>query len=132
MVIESPFKKFSEGDIPRPWVPATITNPHSGKSTKIWGLIDTGADECALPADYAILLGHNLQAGKPKTVNTGNGITLAYSHTMCIKVNNIELENILIDFMPNLQTCLLGVRNFLSKFVLTVDYPKKRFSLYQK
>ncbi|MCK5287760.1 MAG: retroviral-like aspartic protease family protein [Candidatus Omnitrophica bacterium] len=128
-LIRIPFKKFSDLDIPRPWVPAIITNPHTMKSTKIWGLIDTGADECALPADYAVLLGHNFQAGKQKTINTGNGTTLAYSHTMCIQVEDLELKNILIDFMPNLQTCLLGVKNFLSKFILTVDYPKKYFSL---
>jgi predicted aspartyl protease len=132
MIIESSFRKFSECDIPRPWVPTIIINPHSKKSTKIWGLIDTGADECALPADYAVLLGHNLQAGRPKTINTGNGQTIAYSHTMCIKVNDLELNNILIDFMPNLQTCILGVSNFLSKFILTINYPKKSFSLQQK
>ena len=49
-LIRIPFKKFSDIDIPRPWVPAIIANPHTGKSAKIWGLIDTGADECALPA----------------------------------------------------------------------------------
>ena len=131
-LIKIPFKKFSDVDIPRPWLPTIIANPHIGKSTKIWGLIDTGADECALPADYAVFLGHDLQAGKPKKINTGNGMTLAYSHTMCIQVDDLELKNILIDFMPNLQTCLLGVKNFLSKFILTVNYPEKYFSLQQK
>ena len=35
----------------------------------------------------------------------------------------------LIDFMPNLSVPLLGVRNFLSHFKLTVDYPNQKFSL---
>jgi len=33
---------------------------------KVYGLIDTGADECAFPASFATLLGHNLQAGQVK------------------------------------------------------------------
>ncbi len=33
------------------------------------------------------------------------------------------------DFMPNLFTPLLGVRNFLNNFILTIDYPNKTFSL---
>jgi len=31
--------------------------------------------------------------------------------------------------MPNLNIPLLGVKSFLSNFILTVDYPKKVFSL---
>ena len=34
-----------------------------------------------------------------------------------------------IDFMPNLHVVLLGVNSFLSRFVLTIDYPQKRFSI---
>jgi len=38
-----------------------ITNPGTGMSLNAFGLIDTGADECALPASYVSLLGYNLQ-----------------------------------------------------------------------
>jgi len=31
--------------------------------------------------------------------------------------------------MPNLNIPLLGVKSFLSNFILTVDYPDKQFSL---
>ena len=58
-----PFTKFNDNDIARPWLPVTIHNPHTKLSIKVYGLIDTGADECAIPAEYAPLLGHNLQAG---------------------------------------------------------------------
>ena len=124
-----PFTKLSSDDIARPWLPVTIVNPHFNKKVKVLGLIDTGADECALPASYAAILGHNLQAGIAKEINTGNGKTIAYSHTVRIEIFDITIKETLIDFMPNLNVPLLGVRSFLSNFVLTVNYPQKKFSL---
>ncbi|MFN3966347.1 MAG: hypothetical protein ACK4JE_01450, partial [Endomicrobiia bacterium] len=58
-----------------------------------------------------------------------NGVTLAYSHTVKIEIPNFFTQNALVDFMPNLHVPLLGVKSFLNNFVLTVDYPKKKFSL---
>jgi len=34
-----------------------------------------------------------------------------------------------IDFMPNLSVPLIGVRSFLSKFILTLNYKTQTFSL---
>jgi predicted aspartyl protease len=103
----------------------TIINPETHKEIRVSALIDTGADECAIPASFAPLLGHNLQAGQLKRISTGHGITIAYSHTTRI----ISTQDVLVDFMPNLSIPLLGVRSFLSNFILTVDYPSKQFSL---
>ena len=124
-----PFLKFNDNDIPRPWLPVTIRNPHAKLSIKVYGLIDTGADECAVPAEYAPLLGHNLQAGIRKTISTGNGTTTAYAHTLCFETDSIKIDNVLIDFMPNLHVVLLGVKSFLSNFILTVNYKNSIFSL---
>ena len=130
MIIEFPFIKVRPDDIPRPWLPTIITNPHTGQSINVYGLIDTGADECAIPAGYAPLIGHNLQAGKQTTINTGNGPTTAYTHTLNLKIcDKIEIDNILIDFMPNLNVVLLGVKSFLSRYILTVDYINSKSSL---
>jgi hypothetical protein len=74
-IINAPFLKFSPDDIPRPWLPPTIKNPHTDQIINVYGLID---------------------------------------------------------FMPNLNVVLLGVKSFLSSFVLTVDYKKSVFSLKQK
>ena len=124
-----PFTITRPGDVARPYLPVTLTNPHSKKRLKIMALIDTGADECALPASFAPLLGHDLQAGDERRINTGNGVTLAYAHTLRIEVKGFVTRNVLIDFMPNLHTPLLGVKSLLSHFVLTGNYPKKMFSL---
>lgn len=127
--INTPFIKLTPDDIPRPWLPVSIINPHTNSKIKVLGLIDTGADECALPARYASILGHNLEAGFLKEINTGNGKTVAYAHTVKIEVKDFIIQEALIDFMPNLYTPLLGVKTFLSNFILSVDYPKKKFSL---
>jgi hypothetical protein len=81
------------------------------------------------PHPYAPILGHNLQNGQLKRVSTGNGITTAYSHTTRIVVEDFSTQDVLVDFMPNLSIPLLGVKSFLSNFILTLDYPNKVFSL---
>ena len=131
-LLNIPFTKLGPDDIPRPWLPVTIINPHTNKKVKVFGLIDTGADDCALPTSYAVILGHNLQLGFSKEVDTGNGKTLAYSHTVRIETDDFVTQDVLIDFMPNLYVPLLGVRSFLSNFVLTVNYPDLSFSLNEK
>ena len=128
-LIDIPFTRFGKADIPRPWLPVIITNPKTNQKVKVYGLIDTGADECALPASFAVLLGHDLQVGYSKEVGTGNGRTVAYSHTVIIKMEDFITRDVLIDFMPNLHIPLLGVKSFLSNFLLTIDYPGQKFSL---
>jgi predicted aspartyl protease len=124
-----PFSVIRPGDLPRPYLPVTIINPDTEKRIRVYALIDTGADECAFPASFAPLLGHNLQAGQWKRISTGNGITTAYSHTTRIIIEGFSTQEVLVDFMANLNIPLLGVRSFLANFVLTIDYSKKVFSL---
>jgi predicted aspartyl protease len=130
--ITRPFKILAPGQIPRPCIEVGLNNPHTGKSIALLALIDTGADECAMPAELAGLLGHNLTKGKPKPIRTGSGVSTAYSHTVDIKIDKFNISNVLIDFMPNLLTPLLGVKSFLGNFILTVDYPAQTFTLFKK
>jgi len=139
-IVEYPFCRIGPNQPLRPMLPIQIVNPHTKQSVSTIGLIDTGADECAMPAGFADMLGHNLLVGKLKQIMTGNGVTAAYSHTTRINIfDRDDLKKIVytipdteIDFMPNLQTVLLGARNFLAKFILTVDYPAQRFSVQTK
>lgn len=124
------------GGIYRPILPIKIINPHTGKSYSTRGIIDTGADECAIPASIAMILGHNLQSGKTKTIGTGNGLTAAYAHTTKFEIYHPVSGELLytvpdtpIDFMPNLHVVLIGVNSFLSRFILNIDYPAKNFSI---
>lgn len=129
MLRDYPFSVIKLGDLARPYLPVTIINPDTKRQIKVYALIDTGADECALPASFAPILGHNLQSGQPRKISTGNGVTIAYSHTTRIIIEDFSTQDVLIDFMPNLHMPLLGVRSFLSNFILTIDYPRKSFSL---
>ena len=128
-IINRPFTVIILGDVARPILPMVLKNPTNGQQLRTFGLIDTGADDCAFPAVFALMTGHNLGAGTLKEISTGNGITNAYTHTISLEVDGYKMENILIDFMPNLNIGLLGVRNFLKNFILLIDYPNQTFSL---
>ena len=133
---DCPFIQLSPQDIPRPILPIKIINPHTGDEFTTYGIIDTGADECAIPAGIASIVGHNLQAGTTKSIKTGNGVTTAYAHTTKFEIFHpvtsalaYTIPDTPIDFLPNLHVVLLGVKNFLSRFILEVDYPRKVFSI---
>ena len=118
-----------------------LTNPSSGYTLDTVGIIDTGADACAVPAAFANILGYNVKDGTPKPVGTGNGMTTAYSHVCRLDIYNTTLlldgnseviyttSEVQIDFMENLPMVLLGVNDFLGQFFLGVDYPSKLFSV---
>jgi predicted aspartyl protease len=127
--VTHPFVSFKRGDPPRPYVPIIISNPDSGREIEVFALIDTGADECAFPASFANILGHNLTSGTEKHIQTGNGTTLAYGHTSIISLDAFTTEHTTMDYLVNLDTPLLGMRSFLSFFIVTLDYPQQTVSL---
>jgi len=104
-------------------------NPHTGQHFSAWALIDTGADKCALPATFAEILGHNLEAGEEIEIFGANSSGPAYKHTTQIEIPGFCTEEVLVAFVPNLRQPLLGVDTFLSNFCLNIDYPKQVFSL---
>jgi len=130
-----PFLGSPTDAIKRPWLPIKIINPHTGTLLKIFGLIDTGADECSIPADLAPILGHDLNKGIPKIVNTAGGQTTGFSHTTKIEIYDMTnklvytINDTPIDFMPGLHVPLMGVKQFLDQFELCIHYPKKTFSI---
>ncbi len=129
LVKNNPFSITRPRGVARPYLFITIKNPDNNQELSVYALLDTGADECAFPASFASALGHDLARGPEKRVGTGNGATIAYTHTVCIQAGNFSTENVIVDFMPNLNTPLLGVKSFLSNFQLVIDYPNKQFSI---
>jgi len=104
-------------------------------------LIDTGADDCVFPAKVANSIGHILKRAIPKPMKTAGGSTVAYPHRCKIEVMDIlangragnkvlyTIEDTPIDFSELCEPFLLGVKSFLGKFILNIDYPKQVFSL---
>jgi len=113
----------------RPLLPVIINPALGGKKIQLMAMIDTGADECALPAAFAAILGHTLDQGSSKEVGTAGGRTTAWSHTANIFIEGLGGHDATVDFIPGLEIPILGVNSFLSNYILTIDYPRKMFSL---
>ena len=118
-----------------------VTNPATKQAIIALAIVDTGADECVFPVEIAERLGHKLKSVPAKPIQTASGTTYAYSHTSLVEIlemqtNGMFGSNVLyripktpIDFVEGCNAFLLGVSNFLNDFVLTIDYPKQRFSI---
>lgn len=135
LIRDFPFLCVTTDNFPRPWLPIKIVNPHTNLIQPTFGLIDTGADECSVPAFFAPILGHDLNRGVAKQISTAGGMSIGYSHTTRIEILNLKDELLYtindtpIDFMPGLHCVLLGVRQFLDIFDLYIKYPHKTFSV---
>ena len=100
----------------RPYLWVRISNTKKQKAIIVPAIVDTGADECALPARDAKSLGHDLFKGIPKNVDTAGGPTRAFTHTkLTIEILGIRknghaditmvhhaIQNVAVDFTKGL------------------------------
>ncbi|MBN2182980.1 MAG: retroviral-like aspartic protease family protein [Sedimentisphaerales bacterium] len=127
----------------RPYLWIKVKNPKNGNSILASALIDTGATESAFPAKCASQLGHKLRSVPPKNIRTANRNTLAFAHTSTVEILGIgpkghpdiskvlySMPKQLIDYTIGLDEFLLGQNNFLNNFILKIDYPKQKLSIY--
>ena len=133
----------SDKSLPMLWI--RIFNSHGNSASDLLAIdtlaiIDTGADDCAFPAPFAVLLGHDLESVPPKPIITAGGTTTAYPHTSRIDIYDMKpstkgakvlytIPDTPIDFTIGCEAFLLGRKNFLNRFVLTIDYPQQLFSV---
>ena len=120
-------------------LPVQFTNPATGLSALVWGLVDTGADASLLPADLAVALGHNLKGhGVRSSVTCGieQSSVAVYKHTFRLDLLSPDTKRVVwssthteVDCAPTNPPVLLGVEDFLRHFVLTVDYKAERILL---
>ncbi|MDP8214178.1 MAG: hypothetical protein P9M10_03200 [Candidatus Euphemobacter frigidus] len=120
-------------------VPLKISNPETGQSVRITGLVDTGADACLFPADVAEATGHDLKGdGVKSNVNIGieqTNVTV-YKHTFILELLSPNYQNtvwssgeIEVDCTEANPPVLLGAIDFLKFFNLTIDYINERLYL---
>lgn len=71
-----------------------------------------------------------------KPVITGSGKAVVYGNTTKLEIYHPISRKLLYsipdtpaDFLHNLPIVLLGINNLLSRFILTINYPKKFFSI---
>lgn len=140
-----PIKDYRFTSLPnapaRPMLWVKVVNPDTNLAIIALAIVDTGADDCAFPADVATKLGHKLKSGATKKTNTAGGQTKVYAHTTRVDIletlpNGMFGNKVLytirdapIDFVEGCGAFLLGRVKFLNKFVLTVDGPRQRFSI---
>jgi hypothetical protein len=130
------FKSISNS-IARPLIPIALKNPKTADSFLTYGIIDTGADICAIPADFAKILNCNLNSNKMKKVLTANGEANVLSYPIEINIYRDQSDHIVlreeleVDFLQGLKVVLLG-NNFLSGFEVKLDYANNLFSLVRK
>ncbi len=136
MLLNYPFGQFYPGNPYRPLLNLWLTNPENQFARPATGLIDTGADRCAIPAWLARELGHEITNTQYEECNTASGITRAYKHTFTIDIFDIEnktklleVHQIKIDVVEGLQQVLIGVDDFLAEYILTICYPDHFFSI---
>lgn len=146
-IVEYPFTRLGPDSPFQTFLIIEVVNPKNGLAKEMPALIDTGADECTILGFYAGKLGLSLEQGKPKPIGTAGGDSTAYGH-LCqinifamsgtLKKPTIDYDNVviaipkvLVDFAPALRSsyALLGVKNFLKNYVLTINYPRQVFSI---
>ena len=128
----------------KPFMPIEISTPaHIALPPQYaFGLADTGAAVCSIPAEFAPLLNHNLRRVKAASIQGAGSIVQGFPHTVRLralamglngKVNYaatvFDTSAIPVHFVPGLPCVLIGVKDFLEYFVLTVDYTRQTFSL---
>jgi len=140
-----PIKDYRFTSVPnapaRPMLWVRVVNPDTNLAIIALAIVDTGADDCAFPADVATKLGHKLDSVPARKTNTAGGQTKVYAHTSRIDIletlpdgmfgNKVlyTIRDAPVDFVEGCSAFLLGRGKFLSKFVLTVDGPRQRFSI---
>ena len=139
-----PFVRFEyeDGSIDahgRTVLPFRITNVKTAASAVVWGLVDTGADATLFPSDLAVALGHSLKGDGVKSSMT-SGIeqrpVSTYKHTFRLELLNSTRKrtvwaasSVQVDCAESNPPVLLGVRDFLCNFKLTVNYLSENLSL---
>lgn len=144
MIIDVPFLRIGCDTPYQPFLFIRVTNPDNDFSDTMLALVDTGAEDCCLPGTIAKKLGHDLTNVQGKSILGVSGSCTAYPHTSIIDVLSVSgtyekpalshdvvlsLGPRCFDFVEGLSIAILGVSSFLKDYILTIDYPAKKFSV---
>lgn len=120
------------GDAYRPIMPLALF--YGAKKINVLALVDTGADECLFPGDFAKLLGHNLTRGKPRTFAGIGGAITGYLHQTDVKLGPYKFRiNIYYsDDWNKWGFGLLGQNGFMTRFDVLFSRKDKQFAIIPK
>ncbi len=142
-IVNQPFVVSSQGQIGEPAIGVTVINPKNDMEIELWAVIDTGAHTCVFAPYVADSIGIDYKSVEPiKQDTAGANLVDAYPHSVTIQINHyppsprteaprqFRAENIEVNFCEDITRSLLGVRGFLERFKVTIDYTEKVFSLH--
>ena len=121
-----------------PWriyLPVRFSNPATGRSVTVYGLVDTGADATLVPASLAVQLGHDLK-GLAVRARITKGIEAkditVYRHSFDLALLTStggavarSFPNVVIDCAESDVPVLLGASDFLTHFTWSVNYASR-------
>lgn len=142
-IVDYPFQAQGKFSQPSPLLPILITNPHNGSQFRTWGLLDTGAIATVIPGFIARIIGHNVENVASFSGNGAGGQLTVYPHACSIDIlsmdsnGKVNEENDIVIRIPprnvgvinGLPGVLLGVNDFLKKYIVKIDYPRQVFSI---
>lgn len=139
-----PFVDINGTGVPKPALPVILTNPANGLSFGTWALIDTGADSTVIPEFIAKKLYHDIahKSVQRDTCLGVSGAVTTYFHTFRLKVLGLNRKGDVLcnktaikrnkrqyAVIRGLHLMVIGEDDFLKRYILTINYPKKMFSL---
>lgn len=141
-IVDYPFQAQGVFSQPSPILPMLITNPDNGVNFRTWGLIDTGAASTVIPAYIARIIGHNVENVIPASGRGAGGKFNVYPHTCLIQIFSMDSNGSVnendfaitipprnIGITDNIDRVLLGVHDFLKRYILKIDYHRQVFSI---
>lgn len=126
-----PYVNF--GFCKRPYLEISIINEHSqNKFISLPCLVDTGADICMLPADYAKTLGHDLKSVDPIVFSGIGGDATGYKHSNLVEVKGKRFKcDFIFSESDNIENGILGHRDFFLNLIVVFNSKAGYFSLYE-
>ena len=115
-----------------PRVPVIFTNPVTGNFVLLFCLVDSGASDIILNAQFAPLLGIDLTAAPSQEYQgIGEEPFQAYKHRINIRLQAAsEAFTVSCTFMPDLRIdCILGQNGFFDTHKIVFEKYKKRFAI---
>ena len=113
------YKELATGHV-RPIIPIAVRNPKTKKSTRYYGLIDSGSDTCIFSSEIADVIGIDVKSGREQPIG---GVVEGQRRSMYFHTVEVEIagwtHSCEVAFMPDLAKNghgLLGRNGFFNRF----------------
>lgn len=141
-IVDYPFQAQGVFSQLSPILPIKIINPRNGLEFQTWGLVDTGSDATIITGYIANKIGLNIDSVQSSPGEGAGGSFDVFEVACSINIlsmdedGNVNINDVVIEIrhrrigvIRDLRYVLLGVNDFLKKYVLTIDYSREIFSI---